>query len=42
METTILLEEIVALGNIPENLHSSFLRIANGLHQKAEYPKKRY
>ena len=29
------------LGNIPENLQSSFLRIANGLHQKAEYPKEK-
>lgn len=41
METTILLEEIQALGNIPENLQGSFLRIANGLHQKAEYPKEK-
>lgn len=41
METTILLEEILTLGTIPENLHGSFLRIANGLHQKADYPKER-
>lgn len=41
METTISLEEILALGNIPENLHGSFLRIANGLQQKAEYPKEK-
>lgn len=41
METTISLEEIVALANIPENLQDSFLRIANGLHQKAEYPKEK-
>ena len=41
METTILLEEILILGDIPENLHGSFLRIANGLHQKADYSKER-
>lgn len=41
METTILLEEILALGTIPENLHGNFLRIATGLCQKAEYPKEK-
>jgi tRNA-splicing ligase RtcB len=41
METIILLEEILALGDIPENLHGNFLRIATGLHQKAEYPKEK-
>jgi tRNA-splicing ligase RtcB len=41
METTISLEEILALGNIPENLQGSFLRIADGLHQKADYPKEK-
>jgi len=41
METEISIEEILVLGNIPENLHGNFLRIANGLHQKSDYPKEK-
>lgn len=41
METNISLEEILVLGNIPENLHGNFLRIANGLHHKGDYPKEK-
>ncbi|WP_259016266.1 RtcB family protein [Emticicia fluvialis] len=41
METTISLDEILVLGNIPENLHGVFMRITNGLIQKAEYPKEK-
>ncbi|WP_337044866.1 RtcB family protein [Emticicia sp. 17c] len=41
METTISLEEILILGDIPENLQGNFLRIANGLIQKAGYSQEK-
>lgn len=41
METPIILDDILALGPIPEALHNPFLRVANGLVQRAGYhPEK--
>ncbi|MEZ0610124.1 RtcB family protein [Fibrella sp. WM1] len=39
METSFSLDELLALGPIPEALQPAFLRVANGLTQRAEYPK---
>lgn len=41
METPILPDDIISLGPIPEHLQSSFLRVANGLMQRANYPKEK-
>lgn len=41
METTITIEQIKSLGNIPEELNEQFLRVANGLAQRADYPLER-
>jgi tRNA-splicing ligase RtcB len=41
METQFTIEEILVLGAIPETLHTAFLRVANGLLQRAEYPKEK-
>lgn len=41
METTFTIEELLVLADIPASLHTTFLRVANGLHQRAEYPKER-
>lgn len=41
METSITLDEILTLGPVPADLHTAFLRVANGLHQRAEYPKEK-
>lgn len=41
MDTPITIEEITFLANVPENLHAAFLRVANGLHQRAKYPKEK-
>ena len=41
METTITREDLLSLGPIPENLHASFLRVANGLVTRAGYPKEK-
>src|SRR5215217_7574310 len=41
METEITLDELRFLANIPENLHTNFLRVANGLHLRAKYPKEK-
>jgi len=41
MESFITIEEIKLLINIPENLHDSFLRVSNGLHQRAKQPKEK-
>lgn len=39
METPISLDDILSLGPIPEHLHTTFLRVANGLVQRANYSK---
>jgi tRNA-splicing ligase RtcB (3'-phosphate/5'-hydroxy nucleic acid ligase) len=41
METPITIDDILTLGPIPDELHSSFLRVANGLIQRADYPKEK-
>ncbi|TDB60412.1 RtcB family protein [Arundinibacter roseus] len=41
METPLTLEEILMLAPIPANLHAPFLRVANGLVQRANYPKEK-
>jgi len=41
MDTPISIEEITYLANVPENLHTAFLRVANGLHERAKYPKEK-
>ncbi len=41
METQLALDDILALGPIPESLHTSFLRVANGLIQRADYPREK-
>ncbi len=41
METSISVDDILALGPIPDYLHGRFLRVANGLVQRANYPKER-
>ena len=38
---TITIEQIKTLGNIPETLHETFLRVANSLTQRAEYPSEK-
>ncbi|CCH01393.1 protein of unknown function UPF0027 [Fibrella aestuarina BUZ 2] len=39
MNTSFSLDELLALGPIPESLQPVFLRVANGLTQRADYPK---
>ncbi|KQS25344.1 RtcB family protein [Dyadobacter sp. Leaf189] len=41
METEITIEELRFLANIPRELETTFLRVANGLHLKAKHPKER-
>ncbi|RRB07188.1 RtcB family protein [Larkinella rosea] len=41
MESLVLLEDILALGPIPESLHTGFLRVANGLIQHRNYTKEK-
>lgn len=41
METVVSLDDILSLGPIPEQVQPAFLRVANGLVQRAEYPKKK-
>lgn len=41
METQITTDDILALGPIPDHLQPAFLRVANGLVQRAEYPKEK-
>lgn len=41
METQFTIEEILVLGAIPDTLHTAFLRVANGLLHRAEYPKEK-
>jgi tRNA-splicing ligase RtcB len=41
METSISIEDILTLGPIPEALHMPFLRVANGLLQRADYSKEK-
>ena len=41
MNTLITIEEITFLANVPENLHNAFLRVANGLHERAKYPREK-
>lgn len=39
MDTSFSLDELLTLGPIPEALQPAFLRVANGLTQRADYPK---
>ncbi len=41
METPITLDDILILAPIPADLHATFLRVANGLVQRAKYPKEK-
>ncbi|WP_338868770.1 RtcB family protein [Spirosoma sp. SC4-14] len=41
MEVPFLIDDILTLGPIPEPLHNAFLRVANGLVQRADYSKER-
>jgi tRNA-splicing ligase RtcB (3'-phosphate/5'-hydroxy nucleic acid ligase) len=41
MESQITIEEILIIANVPESLHAQFLRVANGLLQRARLPKDR-
>ncbi len=41
METPISTDDILMLAAIPEALHTAFLRVANGLIQRANYPKEK-
>ncbi|GAB4016420.1 RtcB family protein [Spirosoma koreense] len=41
METLITLDDIMTLGPIPESLHNTFLRVSNGLIQRANYPREK-
>ncbi|WP_080057707.1 RtcB family protein [Spirosoma aerolatum] len=41
METPISIDNILTLGPIPESLHTPFLRVANGLVQRAGYPTEK-
>lgn len=41
METSITTDDILALGPIPDKLLPAFLRVANGLVQRAGYPKEK-
>ncbi|GAB4001771.1 RtcB family protein [Spirosoma daeguense] len=41
METQILIDDILQLGAIPAHLHDAFLRVANGLINRADYPKEK-
>ncbi|XWW46629.1 RtcB family protein [Fibrella sp. USSR17] len=41
METSLTLDDILTLGPIPEALQPAFLRVANGLTQRAEYPREK-
>ncbi|GAB3794202.1 RtcB family protein [Spirosoma humi] len=41
METTVSLDDILVLAPIPAHLQPDFLRVANGLIQRADYPKEK-
>ncbi|AKD55830.1 RtcB family protein [Spirosoma radiotolerans] len=41
METLVSLDDITSLGPIPDHLQPAFLRVANGLVQRAEYSKQK-
>lgn len=41
MDTPLVIEDILTLGPVPASLHATFLRVANGLIQRAEYPKEK-
>ncbi|GAB4003906.1 RtcB family protein [Spirosoma migulaei] len=41
METPISLDDLLTLGPIPDQLQGTFLRVANGLVQRAGYPKEK-
>ncbi|GAB3896047.1 RtcB family protein [Larkinella knui] len=41
METSVQIEDILTLGPIPESLQTPFLRVANGLMQRASFPKEK-
>lgn len=41
METQISLDDILTLGPIPDHLHATFLRVSNGLVERANYPKEK-
>ena len=41
MNSLFTIEEILVLADIPASLHTTFLRVANGLHQHADYPKEK-
>ncbi|GAB3746706.1 RtcB family protein [Spirosoma pomorum] len=41
MGTLIKIDDILLLGPIPDSLHPAFLRVANGLIQRADYPKEK-
>ncbi|QMW04243.1 RtcB family protein [Spirosoma foliorum] len=41
METSISLDDILSVGPIPEPLHPTFLRVTNGLVERAQYPKEK-
>ncbi|MBD2699906.1 RtcB family protein [Spirosoma sp. BT702] len=41
METLISTEDLLQLAPIPEHLHDMFLRVANGMIQRANYPKEK-
>ncbi|MFN4145711.1 MAG: RtcB family protein [Runella sp.] len=38
---SLTINEITALAPIPEELHSAFLRVANGMVERANYPKEK-
>ncbi|MGA0560752.1 RtcB family protein [Larkinella sp. VNQ87] len=41
MQTPILIDDILTLAPIPEHLYTPFLRVANGLVLRANYPKEK-
>ena len=41
METLLTLDDLMVLGPIPGHLHIAFLRVANGLIQRADYSKEK-
>lgn len=41
MDTLLTIDDILTLGPIPDDLHAPFLRVTNGLIQRADYPKEK-
>ncbi|MFD1144098.1 RtcB family protein [Larkinella insperata] len=39
MENSVTIDDILTLAPIPDQLHTAFLRVANGLVERAQYPK---